>query len=56
MTYFRFGIRDLHWAMALIGMALGWWLDRSALHARYYPDVKAVQQLIDSCAANRLPV
>lgn len=27
MTYLRFGIRDLLWAMALIGTGLGWWLE-----------------------------
>ena len=43
--WFSFGIRALLWAMALIGMGLGWWLDRSALHAKYYPDGKAVRQL-----------
>jgi hypothetical protein len=34
MIYLRFGIRDLLWAMALIGMGLGWWLDRSLLVGR----------------------
>ena len=29
--WLSFGIRDLLWAMALIGMGLGWWLDRSLL-------------------------
>jgi hypothetical protein len=28
MTYLRFGIRDLLWAMALLGMGIGWWVDR----------------------------
>ena len=27
MTYLRFGIRDLLWAMALLAMGLGWWLE-----------------------------
>lgn len=27
MTYLRFGIRDLLWAMIVVGLASGWWLD-----------------------------
>jgi len=27
MGYFRFGVRDLLWGMALLGLSLGWWLD-----------------------------
>jgi len=29
MTYLRFGIRDLLWAMVVMGLAIGWWLDHS---------------------------
>jgi hypothetical protein len=43
--WLSFGTRDLLWAMALLALGLGWWLDRSALHAKYYADVKAVRQL-----------
>ena len=25
MTYLRFGVRDLLWAMVVLGLALGWW-------------------------------
>ena len=31
MTYFRFGIRDLLWGMVAVGLAVGWWSDRSHL-------------------------
>jgi|GEM_PF-1679712 len=42
--WLRFGIRDLLWAMALIGMGLGWWLDRSQLREKaYYLEWKAYQ-------------
>ena len=27
----RFGARDLLWATVVVGLALGWWLDRSRL-------------------------
>ena len=27
--WLSFGIRDLLWAMALLAMGLGWWVDRS---------------------------
>jgi hypothetical protein len=32
--WLRFGIRDLLWAMALLAMALAWWVDRSELKAK----------------------
>ena len=25
MTHLRFGIRDLLWAMVVVGLAVGWW-------------------------------
>ena len=28
MTNLRFGIRDLLWAMVVVGLAIGWWADR----------------------------
>jgi hypothetical protein len=28
---FRFTIRDVLWLMAVLGLALGWWLDRESL-------------------------
>ena len=31
MTYLRFGIRELLWAIALLAMGLSWWRDRSDL-------------------------
>jgi len=31
MTYLRFGIRDLLWAMAVMGLVIGWWSDRRQL-------------------------
>lgn len=34
MTYFRFGTRDLLWAMALLAIGLAWWLDHSQLQAK----------------------
>jgi hypothetical protein len=27
----RFTIRDLLWLMVVVGMAVGWWMDRSAM-------------------------
>jgi hypothetical protein len=34
---FRFTIRDVLWLMVVVGLAIGWWMDRnapSALHDR----------------------
>jgi hypothetical protein len=31
MTYLRFGIRDLLWAMVVLGLVIAWWLE----HARH---------------------
>jgi|GEM_PF-2991507 len=28
MTYLRFGVRDLLWAMVVVGLVIGWWVDR----------------------------
>jgi hypothetical protein len=29
--WLSFGIRDLLWAMVVVGMGIGWWMDRSRL-------------------------
>jgi hypothetical protein len=29
MTYLSFGIRDLLWAMVVVALVLGWWLDKN---------------------------
>jgi hypothetical protein len=34
MTHLRFGIRDLLWAMVVVGMGLGWWSEHRKLQAR----------------------
>jgi hypothetical protein len=31
MKQFRFGIRDLLWAMAVLGVVIGWWAERTHL-------------------------
>jgi hypothetical protein len=34
MTCFRFGIRDLLWAMVVVGLAVGWWVEHRKLQTR----------------------
>ena len=34
MTYLRFGIRDLLWAMVVVGLAFGWSLDHNELRRK----------------------
>jgi hypothetical protein len=31
VNYLRFGIRDLLWAMVVVGLVIAWWADRSRL-------------------------
>lgn len=53
----RLGIRDLLWAMALIGMGLAWWVDHSNLAERaYYLDWKAYQLLRHASGADEVDV
>ena len=33
MAHRRFGVRDLLWAMVVVGMGVGWWVDRSQVAA-----------------------
>ena len=42
MTYLRFGIRDLLWAMVVVGLVIGWGDDRSRLtdEIRDYENIK----------------
>jgi|GEM_PF-5941082 len=34
MSSFQYGIRDALWAITLLAVALGWWLDHERLQAR----------------------
>lgn len=42
---FRFTIRDVLWLTAVVAIALGWWVDRSALAWRYSQSVMTMDRL-----------
>jgi hypothetical protein len=47
MTYLRFGIRDLLWAMVMVGLAIGWWSEyprRASLIRQNQELSRALQQ------------
>lgn len=50
MTYYRFSIRDLLWTMVVVGLALGWYLDRKRLtkHLAKVPDAIAAWEYASS--------
>src|SRR4051812_5161036 len=53
--HFRFTIRDLLWLMLVVGMALGWWMDRSnvarhdAESSRQAADFKSRYEALSEC-------
>jgi hypothetical protein len=56
----RFTIRDLLWLIALVGLAVGWWLDRSGLQsdcdARIQVGQRYVHQLVLELMKNGIHV
>jgi len=39
---FRFTIRDVLWLMVVVGLGVGWWVDRSSLSERLDHDEKII--------------
>ena len=37
---FRFSIRDVLWLTVVVGLALGWWADRSSVLTAYHQSVR----------------
>jgi hypothetical protein len=55
---FRFTIRDLPWLTALVGLAVGWWIDRTRLADQYTtlkqsPSVQGFEELDAKYSAAR---
>jgi hypothetical protein len=43
--FFRFSVRDLLWITLVVGLALGWWIDRQRLRADLQADVDRANKL-----------
>jgi hypothetical protein len=57
MTMFRFTIRDVLWLTVVVGMALGWWIDRSRECApliKSHESLQEIRQLVGEQSLNDL--
>jgi hypothetical protein len=55
--WLSFGVRDLLWAMVVVGLGLGWWLDRSSLKdSVHYLDWKAYHLMNELDTAEKVEV
>jgi hypothetical protein len=48
---FRFTIRDLLWLMVVVGLAVGWYCDRTSFRSRY----RALLGVGSKSVGNRIP-
>jgi len=44
---FRFTIRDLQWLTIVVGLAVGWWINRAALTASYRLENKSLYEQLE---------
>lgn len=51
----RFSIRDLLWLMVVVGLALGWWMDRTRMREEVRREVDRVYLLLENRAPGLYP-
>ena len=46
----RFTIRDLLWLTLVVGMAVGWWLDRSRISSEFKSEIDQINAALEGDA------
>jgi len=52
---FRFTIRDLLWLMVVVGLGVGWTVDRERLTGRYWPRLQQISAAQSKFAKDDYP-